>query len=162
MAPGRVVPAQVGSENPVPSCRRHWDPRLASAAGSGEAGKIESGLGWGVGAGCWSVEGRGPGQAAIGAWCEGVQGGLVGAGGGAERWLLVGVVQEGEPGAHESVVGVREEHRVGQAGVGDLVAVGVRESGDQAVFAEPVQVVGGLAGDDAGGWSGQVVGEQGA
>ncbi|GAA1019650.1 hypothetical protein Aple_060470 [Acrocarpospora pleiomorpha] len=35
-----------------------------------------------------------------------------------------------------------------QAGLGDLVAVGVRDALDEAVFAEPPQVVGGLTGAD--------------
>ena len=41
-----------------------------------------------------------------------------------------------------------EEHRGVQAVVGDRVAVGVRDAGDEAAGAEPAQVVGDLPGGD--------------
>ena len=44
-----------------------------------------------------------------------------------------------------------EEHGVAQAGAGDLVAVGVRDALDEAVLAQPAEVVGGLAGCDESG-----------
>ena len=45
-------------------------------------------------------------------------------------------------------MGVGEQQRVVQAGVGDLVAAGVRDAGDEAVFAEAAQVVSHFPGGD--------------
>ena len=55
-----------------------------------------------------------------------------------------------------------EEHGVAQAGRGDLVTVGVRDPFDEAVLAEPAQIVGGLAGSDRAWPAAEVLGEQGA
>ena len=64
---------------------------------------------------------------------------LVVAGGGPQSagcgWAGVGEV--GQAGVEQSVVEVGEQHGVVQAGVGDLVAVGAGDAGDQAVGAEP-------------------------
>ena len=81
---------------------------------------------------------------------EVVVGGLVGAGGGAQPGGRgrAGVGELGQAGAEQVVVGVGEQQRVVQAGVGDLVAAGVRDAGDEAVFAEAAQVVGHLPGGD--------------
>jgi uncharacterized protein (DUF697 family) len=49
---------------------------------------------------------------------------------------------------------------VAQACVGDLVAVGAGDALDQAVLAEPAQVVGGLAGGDGAGRLAEGLGEQ--
>jgi hypothetical protein len=46
-----------------------------------------------------------------------------------------GVVQVGQAGVQHPVVDAREQHGVVQAGVGDLVAVGVWDALDQCVFA---------------------------
>ena len=74
---------------------------------------------------------------------EVVVGGLVGAGGGAEPRGRgrAGVGELGQAWAEQVGVGVGEQQRVVQAGVGDLVAAGVRDAGDEAVFAEAAQVV---------------------
>ena len=65
---------------------------------------------------------------------EVVEGGLVGVVGLAERgWGWV--IQFGQAGPQQPVVEAGEEHRVAQAGVGDLVAVGVRDAVDEAVLA---------------------------
>ena len=53
-----------------------------------------------------------------------------------------------------------EEHGAAQAGGGDLVAVGAGDALDQAVLAEPAQVVGGLAGGDRAGRPAEVFGEK--
>jgi len=45
-------------------------------------------------------------------------------------------------------VGVGEQQGLVQPGVGDLVAAGVRDAGDQAVLAEAAQVIGHLPGGD--------------
>jgi hypothetical protein len=59
-------------------------------------------------------------------------------------------------------VGAGEEHGAGQPGVGDAVAVAVRDALDEAVVFEAAQVVGGLSGCDRAGRAAEVVGEQGA
>jgi hypothetical protein len=43
----------------------------------------------------------------------------------------------GQAGVQQPGVEVGEQHRVVEAGVGDLVAVGAGDAGDQAVCAEP-------------------------
>src|SRR6516165_8237293 len=79
-----------------------------------------------------------------------VVGGLVGAGGGAQPGGCgrAGVGGQGQAGAEQVVMGVGEQQRVVQAGVGDLVAAGVRDAGDQAVFAQAAQVVRHFPGGD--------------
>jgi hypothetical protein len=69
---------------------------------------------------------------------EVVEGALVGAVGGAQpRWCRwVGVGDLGQAGAQEMVVGVGEQQGVLQAGVGDLVAAGVGDAGDEPVRAQ--------------------------
>jgi hypothetical protein len=52
-----------------------------------------------------------------------------------ERSAVGGVDGFGESGRQEPVVDSGEEDRCGQAGVGDVVAVGVRDTVDQAVQA---------------------------
>ena len=81
---------------------------------------------------------------------EVVVGGLVGAGGCAQLGGRgrAGVGGLGQAGAEQVVVCVGEQQRVVQSGVGDLVAAGVRDPGDEPVFAEAAQVVGHLAGGD--------------
>jgi hypothetical protein len=78
---------------------------------------------------------------------EVVEGGVVGVGCGAESggggWVGVG-----EAGAQEVVVGVSEEQGVLHSGVGDLVAAGVGDAGDQSVSAQAPQVVGPVPGGD--------------
>ena len=66
---------------------------------------------------------------------EGVDGVLVGAVGGFEcsGWCWCGEV--GQSGGQQSVVDGGQEPGGAQAGVGDLVAVGVRDAGDEAVQA---------------------------
>jgi hypothetical protein len=49
-------------------------------------------------------------------------------------------VELGEAGLQDTVVGAGEEHGVAQPGVGDLVAVGVRDALDEAVLAHAPQV----------------------
>jgi len=68
---------------------------------------------------------------------EFVEGGLVGAGGRAQlRWPGWAWVDEfGQRGSQEVVVGVGEEQRVLQSGVGDLVSAGAGDAGDQPVHA---------------------------
>ena len=44
-----------------------------------------------------------------------------------------------------------QEHCGGEAGVGDAVAVAVRDALDEPVVSEPAQVVGHLSGGDVGG-----------
>jgi hypothetical protein len=68
---------------------------------------------------------------------EVVEGGLVGAVGGPQPgWGgRVRVGDLGEPGAQEMVVGVGEQQRVAESGVGDLVAAGVGDAGDEPVGA---------------------------
>ena len=68
----------------------------------------------------------------------------------------------GDTGLQDPVVDAGEEHGVAQAGRGDLVAVGVRDPFDEAVLAQPAQVVGGLAGGDRAWRAAEVLGEQGA
>ena len=82
--------------------------------------------------------------------CEVVEGGLVGAGGGAQPgWRgRAGVGELGQAGAEQVVVGVGEQQGFVESGVGDLVAAGFRDAGDEAVFAEAAQVVGHLPGGD--------------
>jgi hypothetical protein len=46
-------------------------------------------------------------------------------------------VDLGEAGAEQPGVGSGEEQRVPEPGVGDLIAVGVRDAGDEVVGAEP-------------------------
>ena len=48
----------------------------------------------------------------------------------------VGVGELGEPGAQQVVVGVGEQQRGVQAGVGDLVAAGAGDAGDEPVRAQ--------------------------
>src|SRR5258705_2022156 len=90
---------------------------------------------------------------------EVVVGGLVGPGGGAQpgRRGRAGVGELGQAGAEQVVVGVGEQQRVVQSGVGDLVAAGVRGAGGGAGFAGGGRGVchfsrgGGLSGGFAGG-----------
>ena len=79
-----------------------------------------------------------------------VEGLLVGAVGGPQpgRGGRVGVGGFGEPGPQEMVVGVGEQQRAGQAGVGDLVAAGPGHPVDEPVGVEPPQVVGHHPGGD--------------
>ena len=81
---------------------------------------------------------------------EFVEGGLVGAGGvvqlGFSWWARVADL--GESGAEQVVVGVGEQQRVLQPGVGDGVAAGAGDAFDEAVGAQAPQVVGHLAGGD--------------
>src|SRR5579863_1156843 len=79
-----------------------------------------------------------------------VVGGLVGAGGGAQPgWRgRAGVGDLGQAWAEQVVVSAGEQQRVVQAGVGDLVAAGVRDAGDEAVFTEAAQVVRHFPGGD--------------
>jgi ATP/maltotriose-dependent transcriptional regulator MalT len=58
-------------------------------------------------------------------------------GGGFAQGCRVRSGEFGEPGAQDLVVDAGEEHGVPEAGAGDLVAVGVRDTFDEAVFAEP-------------------------
>jgi hypothetical protein len=55
-----------------------------------------------------------------------------------------------------------EEHGLGQTGVGDSLAVAVRDEADEAVVFEAAQVVRGLPGCDRAGRAAEVAGEQGA
>ena len=68
---------------------------------------------------------------------EVAEGCLVGAGGCAQRgWSgWAGVGEFGQPGAQEMVVGVGEEQGVADPGVGDLVAAGPGDAGDEPVDA---------------------------
>ncbi len=55
-----------------------------------------------------------------------------------------------------------EEHRVAQAGAGDLVAVGVRDAFDESVLTQSPQIVGGLTGGNgfrAGRWPAEELAE---
>lgn len=81
---------------------------------------------------------RGPGSGSGGqsaAFGEGVEGLLVSAGGSTKRGGVGVVGDVGLAGGPEPVVDAGEEDRGGQAGVGDVVAVGVRDAFDQAVQA---------------------------
>jgi hypothetical protein len=60
----------------------------------------------------------------------------------------------------DAVVGAGEEHGVPQPGVGDLVAVSVRDALDETVLAQPPQVVGGLAGGGRAWWLAEEFAEQ--
>jgi hypothetical protein len=71
---------------------------------------------------------------------------LVGAAGGCQ-WMGGGIGELSQAGAEQTVVGAGEEEGVVEAGVGELVAVAVRDAGDQAVGSEPAQVAGRLPGD---------------
>ena len=75
---------------------------------------------------------------------EFVDGGLVCAGGvvqlGFSWWA--GVADLGESGAEQVVVGVGEQQRVLQPGVGDGVAAGAGDAFDEPVGAQAAQVVG--------------------
>ena len=95
---------------------------------------------------------------------EVVAGGLVGAGGCAQLGGRgrAGVGGLGQAGAEQVVVRVGEQQRVVQSGVGDLVAAGVRDAGDEPVFAEAAQVVGHLAGGDVLGRGAEEGRDQGA
>jgi hypothetical protein len=75
----------------------------------------------------------------VGVAGEVVEGGLVGAVGGPQpgRGGRVRVGDLGEPGAQEMVVGVGEQQRVLEPGVGDLVAAGVGDARDEPVGTEP-------------------------
>ena len=66
---------------------------------------------------------------------EGVDGVLVGAVGGTERSGRVWSGEVGQSGGEQSVVDGGQEPGGAQAGVGDLVAVGVRDPGDEPVQA---------------------------
>ena len=77
-----------------------------------------------------------------------------------EGWFWSG--EFGDAGLQDPVVDAGEEHGVAQAGRGDLVTVGVRDPFDEAVLAEPAQIVGGLAGSDRAWPAAEVLGEQGA
>ena len=55
-----------------------------------------------------------------------------------------------------------EEHGMAQASAGDLVAVGVRDTLDEAVFTQAPQIVGGLTGGNglrAGRWPAEELAE---
>ena len=83
---------------------------------------------------------------------EGVDCFAVGGGGGSEpAWCGVGGAEFGQPGGQDAVVDGGEELRGVQAVVGDLVAVGARDPGDQVAGFEPAQVVGRLSDRDGGG-----------
>ena len=99
---------------------------------------------------CWAGRGSGGDPGLPG---EVVDGGLVGAVGGAQRGGCgrAGVGELGQAGAQEPVVDAGEEAGGAQPGVGDLVAEGVRDAFDEAVQAQPPQVVGDLpAGHEPG------------
>src|SRR5512133_949164 len=76
---------------------------------------------------------------------------LVVAGDGAQRcgagW--VGIGELGQPGLQQARVEVGEQRGVVRSGVGDSVAVAARDAGDQAVRAQPPQVVADLPGEQA-------------
>ena len=95
---------------------------------------------------------------------EFVEGGLVGAGGvvqlGFSWWARVADL--GESGAEQVVVGVGEQQRVLQPGVGDGVAAGAGDAFDEAVGAQAAQVVGHLAGGDVFGGRAEQGRDQGA
>jgi hypothetical protein len=78
------------------------------------------------------------------------EGSLVVVGNGAQPgrrgWVWVG--EFGQPGAQKMIVSVGEEQGVLQPGVGDLVATAVGNPMDEAVRAQPPQVVGHLSGGD--------------
>ena len=57
---------------------------------------------------------------------------------------------------------VGEQHGAVQPGVGDLVAVGAWDSGDQAVGAQPAEVVADLSGGELAGLGAEQAGEQAA
>jgi len=59
-------------------------------------------------------------------------------------------------------VGVGEQQCLGEAGVGDLVAAGAGDAGDEPVRAEPAQVVGHLSGGDVLGRGAEQGCDQGA
>ena len=81
---------------------------------------------------------------------EFVKGGLVGASGVVELrfawWARVAC--QSEAGSEQVVVGVGEQQRVLQPGVGDGVAAGAGDAFDESVGAQAPQVVGHLAGGD--------------
>ena len=79
--------------------------------------------------------------------------GGVGAGGGGQVPAAVcGSGEAGQSGAQEPVVQPGEEQGPGEAGIGDLVAEGVRDAFDEPVLAQPPEVVGHLPrGDGLGG-----------
>ena len=95
---------------------------------------------------------------------EVVEGGLVGAVGGAQPgWGgRVRVGDLGEPGAQEMVVGVGEQQRLPEPGVGDLVAAGVWDASDEPVGTQMAQVVGHLPGGDVLGRGAEQGRDQGA
>lgn len=65
----------------------------------------------------------------------------------------------GEPGAQQPVVGAGEEKGMVQPGVGDLIAVGVGDAGDQPVLTQAPQVVGHAPGGGLIGWAAEKFGE---
>ncbi len=68
-----------------------------------------------------------------------------------------GIGELGQSGAQETIVEPGQEHRLGEPGAGDLVAVGVRDALDEAVHAQPPQVIAHLpAGDGLGGLAGEL------
>jgi hypothetical protein len=66
----------------------------------------------------------------------------------------------GQAGQQQPGVDVAEQHRVMQPGLGQAVAVTVRDADDQPVDAQPAQVIAHLAGGDR--VSTEQSGEQGA
>jgi hypothetical protein len=65
-----------------------------------------------------------------------------------------------QAGLQQSGVDVGEQHGVVHPGVGDAVAVAAGDAGDQAVGAEPAQVVADPAGGDLVGCAAEQFGEQ--
>jgi len=83
---------------------------------------------------------------------EVIDGGLVGAGGGAGcgvRWRA-GACDLGDAGYEEALVEPGEEQGGADARGGDLVAVGAGDALDEAVNARPSEVVGDLPAGDVG------------
>ncbi len=70
---------------------------------------------------------------------EGIEGFLVCGGGAAQVVVLGALGQACQAGGQEPVMDPGQEHGGVQAGVGQLVSMGVRETLDQAVQAQPAQ-----------------------